>query len=180
MSVSKRWVSKPENRVAVLSRYRSRDCPTIEAIAKELKTTFHNVGYVIQTYMLESEKKALAKVRYSASKTGPKNPMQGKTGETHHNWKGECPDGYGYMTLLQGDERRFVHRIVMAQALGLAELPEIFDVHHIDEDTSNNDLDNLALVTRAAHKAIHFLQAKDSKSLALRRLSIADALKYMT
>lgn len=68
----------------------------------------------------------------------------------------------------------------MAEALSLQELPESLDVHHIDGNTKNNDLDNLALVTKAGHKRIHFMQVKDSLSLQLKKSSIADALKYMT
>lgn len=40
-------------------------------------------------------------------------------------------------------------------ALNLTEIPNGFIVHHIDENTLNNDLDNLALITIIAHNRIH-------------------------
>jgi hypothetical protein len=59
-------------------------------------------------------------------------------------------------------------------------LPETLDVHHIDSDTKNNDLNNLALVTRAGHQAIHALQLQDSLSLALKKSTLAQAWLSMT
>jgi hypothetical protein len=180
MSISKKWVADVANQEAVLSRYRSPDIPTTQAIADELGTTFHNVSHVLKHNMPEAERKALAKVRYSASKTGDKNPMRGKTEDAHHNWKGDCEDGRGYLTRIQDGKRQFVHRIVMAEALGLEVLPDSMDVHHIDNDPRNNSIDNLALLTPAGHKAVHYMQATDSILLRSRKSTIADALKYMT
>ncbi|WP_413777057.1 HNH endonuclease, partial [Streptococcus pneumoniae] len=50
----------------------------------------------------------------------------------------------------------------MMEALGLEKLPENLVVHHIDGDAKNNELDNLALLTREGHVAVHYLQSKDS------------------
>lgn len=180
MSVSKTWTSEPSNQKAVLERYRSMELPTIETIARELGATYHNVQAVLCRCMSKEEWKALSTLRYSASKTGAKNPMKGKTGEAHHNWKGLCDDGYGYLTHLWKGKRQFVHRTVMMGALGLEELPEKFAVHHIDGDPKNNELDNLAIVTHSGHKTIHYREAKDSLSLALKKSSLVEALKYLT
>lgn len=181
MSISKQWVAVESNRANVLRLYRGSELLTTEQIAEELGTTFHNVSHVIRTGMTEHERRTLAKVRYSVSKSGTKNPMQGKTREAHHNWQGECEDGCGYLTILVANgEREFVHRAVMAEALGLAKLPRRFDVHHIDEDKKNNALDNLALVSRRGHKEIHARQSEGSQVFKSRRSTIADALRYMT
>ena len=161
MSVSKRWVSDRYNVEIVLNGYRDiQKLQTMQALAQQLGTTFHNVQHILRMHMPEAERKALKALRYSVSKTGTKNPMKGKVGPAHHNWKELCSDGYGYMTCLHKGKRVFVHRLVMAQALKLEpwDLPQILDIHHIDEDKSNNDLDNLALVTRQGHMNIHFLQ----------------------
>ena len=176
MSVSKQWVTNPDNQNSVLSLYRGHALYTIEKIAEVLGTTFHNVGYVIGHCLPPDERKALARLRYSASKTGTKNPMKGKCGEQHHNWKGECDDGNGYLTCIHNGERQFVHRVVMAQAVGVPKITDELVVHHIDGDKTNNDLDNLALVTKAGHKAVHYMQSKDSKALQLKKTSIADAV----
>ena len=116
------------------------------------------------------------------TKMGDKNPMFGKTGAEHHNWQGDCEDGHGYLTRLHEGKRLFVHRIVMAQALGLSpdELPVKLVVHHIDGNPKNNSIDNLALCTNTGHKAIHERQTQDTESLKLKKLFLRDAVRYMT
>ena len=51
---------------------------------------------------------------------------------------------------LHQSKRQFVHRVVMAKALGLRELPRRFEVEHIDTDPNNNELDNLKDLLAAA------------------------------
>lgn len=180
MSYSKAWVSFETNRAAVLSLYRNKEALTVDQVADLLDTSYHNVSQVLRSCMPDAERKALAKVRYSASKTGGKNPMKGKTAEEHPRWKGECADGRGYLTCLHNERRMFVHDVAMLQALGLENLPEGWVVHHIDNDPTNNAIENLALVTPSGHRTIHYLQATDSLQLRLKKSSIADALKSMT
>ena len=69
---------------------------------------------------------------------------------------------------------------VVAEALGLEEIPERWAVHHIDGDPKNNDLDNLALTSHSGHKAIHYMQVKDSLSLRLKKSTLAEAVRSMT
>jgi hypothetical protein len=177
VSISKRWIADVSNRDKTLALYRSPEFPTLVAIAKALGTSHGTISHVLRHYMPEAERKALAKLRYSASKMGDKNPMKGKCGEAHHNWVGLCEDGKGYLTCMHKGKRQLVHRIVMAQALGLMELPEGFEVHHIDGNTRSNELDNLALVTPIGHKTIHFLQVRDYLSIALKRSTIAEIFR---
>lgn len=179
MAISKRWLTE-ENIAKVLSMYRSKEAPTASQIAQRLQTSIHTVTWALSQRMSSAEYEALKKLRYSRSKMGSKNPMQGKTGARHHNWVGECKDGYGYLTCLVDGKRVFVHRHVMARALGLKELPRKFEVHHIDENPENNQLDNLALVTSAGHKTIHLLQKIEPKSLRLKKLSLWDAFRFTT
>lgn len=180
MTVSKRWVSRPENQQKVIELYRRRECLTMIAVAERLGTTVHNVMGVLKEYLPEAEKKALSAVRYRVSKSGDKNPMRGRTMDLHHNWKGVCEDGKGYLTIIWNDSREFVHRVVMMEALGLTSLPDTLEVHHIDGDPKNNARDNLALVTLHGHRRIHFLQVKDPASVTSRKYTISEALKYMT
>ena len=49
---------------------------------------------------------------------------------------------------------------VFCKVLGIDELPRELMVHHIDEDTLNDDINNLALMTFTAHNRLH---AKDRK-----------------
>lgn len=179
MSVSKRWTGDSQNIRAVMDLYLSRDLPTIEVIAERLGTTCHNVQHVARSNLSDEEYRAHKAVRYSISKSGAMNPMYGKAGDEHHNWKGECEDGRGYLTTVAAGKRRFVHRHVMAEALELAEIPETWAVHHIDGDPTNNRLDNLALCTKAGHAAIHSLQV-ETASQRLKKSTIAVVLRSMT
>lgn len=178
MPASMKWVS--EHKGEVLRLYRDQKNYSTPQIAKMLNTRSANITESLRRHMPEAEYAALKSLKYSASKLGSKNPMFGKHGTAHHNWKGACEDGRGYLTILWGGKRRFLHQVVMMKALGVKALPDGMAVHHIDEDPKNNALDNLALVTRAGHQRIHFLQVKDSQALSARKFKLAEALKYMT
>lgn len=181
MAVSKKWIARKSNLRTACELYRSQELLlTVAGVAARMGTSTQNVTYALQQGMTRVERRALAAVRYSVSKTGEKNPMKGKTGDLHHNWIGLCDDGYGYLTCLHNGKRRFVHRVVMAEALKLPFLPKKFQVHHIDGDPKNNELDNLALVTVVGHQGIHYLQSKDSEAVALKKSTIAEFLRYST
>lgn len=177
---SKQWTQHPVNQKAVLEMYRSKAMLTSQQVADRLGTSISNVLHVLKTQMPVAERKALGALRYSASKSGTKNPHWGKRGEEAPRWKGDCDDGKGYLTRLWRGKRHFVHHIVMLEHLGLKSLPEGMDVHHIDGVPKNNSLDNLALVTKRGHKAIHFLQVKDSLSVSLKRSTLAEVVRSMT
>lgn len=175
MSISKAWLSSWENRMRAAALYRDVSrLLTIAAIAEELGTSHQTIGYSLHQDIPTPERKLLAAVRLSASKTGTKNPMRGKTQEQHHNWVGDCSDAKGYLTRLHHGKRVFVHRIVMAEALGLRTLPSRLVVHHIDGDPLNNRLDNLALTTKVGHKMLHTLQVLEPTALQSRRATIAE------
>lgn len=59
-------------------------------------------------------------------------------------------DGYYYRTVAPRDS---LHRAVWIEAHGVP--PDGSDVHHIDEDTSNNELSNLELMTHGDHMRHH-------------------------
>lgn len=181
MSVSKSWVPVPENQQAVLALYKDvNQILTVEQIAKRLNTGAHNVSAVLRKCLPPAERKALAALRYSQSKKGPNSPHFGKRGPEMGNWKGDCDDGHGYLTRIWSGKRRFVHHIVMMKHLGLSELPEGMAVHHIDSNPKNNALNNLALVTHSGHKAIHYLQVKDSMAVSLKKATMLEVLKSLT
>lgn len=46
------------------------------------------------------------------------------------------------------------HRLVVEEHLGII-LPKEFDVHHINGDKKDNRIENLAIMTHAAHTALH-------------------------
>lgn len=61
----------------------------------------------------------------------------------------------GYVEYTRGQHKgRAVHVVAMEQRIGRRlNLDEV--VHHIDGDRSNNDANNLALMTRSAHTRLH-------------------------
>lgn len=162
MSVSKTWVKTygPE----AVRKYKADDKPTLEDLAEALNTTYQNVRAAVREGLTDEEYRAEKALRYSRSKAGSLNPMQGKNGSLHHGYKGSVPDGRGYLTEPQDGGRVFQHRQVMAEALGLPMLPETLHVHHIDGDKSNNDLDNLALVTPRGHRRLHRTKPESQRS----------------
>lgn len=180
MTVSKKWVAVDANRKAAAEAYRDLESlAPLTQIARSLGTSFHNVQAAVKAEIPEAERKALQSLRRSKAKVGDRNPMKGKTREQHHNWVGECEDGRGYLTVLHNGKRQFVHRVVMAEALGISELPRHLEVHHIDGDPKNNSLDNLALCTRVGHSKIHSREL-DSLSLQLKRSTLMEALRSTT
>lgn len=70
------------------------------------------------------------------------------------------PDGRGYYRNYQ--EGGFLHRYAWEKAHG--PIPEDCVIHHIDGDTSNNDIDNLACLSNAAHMALHIAQGEIPRS----------------
>lgn len=54
-----------------------------------------------------------------------------------------------------------VHKLVMLTFVG--EPPndgKVYEIHHIDEDVTNNAVTNLEYITRKDHKRTHYLQRK--------------------
>jgi hypothetical protein len=153
---SKKWVAQQENIAAVLNEYLSEQRPTVYRVADTVGTTYHNVVRILQEQLSPEKRRAEKALRLSRGKIGSLNHMKGKSGSLHHNYIGGAEDHKGYLTEPDGKGGRvFQHRLVMARALGLEKLPSKLHVHHIDGNTRNNVLDNLALVTAAGHKAIH-------------------------
>lgn len=77
-------------------------------------------------------------------------------GENASRWNGGIyHTSEGYLFLRQDDgSYKAEHRIVMEKELG-RELTSDEIVHHIDENKTNNSIDNLIVLTRAEHAKIH-------------------------
>jgi hypothetical protein len=158
MSVSKKHLNDQLISKAVVELYlHDLNRPTIQQISEKIGITYHTVMAILRRDVPPTRMTLEKQLRYSRSKMGEQNPMRGKTRESHHNWKGVCSDCKGYLTSLVGEVRYFVHRIVVAEALGIEpkRLPESLVVHHIDENPLNNELDNLVLCTNAGHHKLH-------------------------
>jgi HNH endonuclease len=159
VSISKRFVNDPANVKRVIEIYLADDRPTTEETAKRAGTTFQTVIHILRHDLPPGRYYAEKKLRYSRAgivREG-NNPNLHPKGEAHPNWKGDVDDGYGYLTRTENGERDFVHRRVMAEALGIpiTNLPPKLVIHHIDLNPLNNNLDNLALTTNVGHRELH-------------------------
>jgi hypothetical protein len=154
---------------------------TMQKIAEKLETHWHNIWGVIDLHMSKEESRALCSLHHSVSKTVGPNAMRGKFGEAHHNYKGPCIGKNGYITVKPpGKKRLQMHNQVILEIFGIEKLPRGWEVHHIDEDVTNYDPDNLAIMTRKGHGAIHSLYRGDPKWLRLKKLRLAEIMKFMT
>ena len=155
MAVSKKYVASFVNRTAVVQAFIGADKPTTMEVARRLNTTPQNVRACLKMELSSERLKAESSLRYSRSKMDTQNPMKGKFGSLHHNYKGVCENSDGYLTIKLEGRYVLLHRLIVAQALGLTKLPSGMDVHHINGDKRDNDLDNLAIVTKSGHAKIH-------------------------
>lgn len=152
---------------------------SLHDICKQAKIKYYELQEVLNEFYTEEFQNNRKSHLYALSKMGDKNPMKGKVGELHQNYKGIVSDGKGYLMCLKpdwytgrkGSKHVFVHTIVMCEALGLTELPKGFEIHHIDGNKHNNDITNLALITNVGHTKLHSIQTKLCK---VQRLSDND------
>ena len=69
--------------------------------------------------------------------------------------KGVSTKSSGYVEYTRGENKgRSEHVITMERRIGRRILPDEV-VHHVDGNRSNNHINNLALMTRAAHARLH-------------------------
>lgn len=101
------------------------------------------------------------KYTVSKRKLGANNPMFGKTGENHHNYIGRASDHKGYYTVVRPPwyysraRRVFEHHVVYCEHNNLKCIPEGMEVHHLDFDPSNNNIENLILLSKGDHIKLH-------------------------
>ena len=76
------------------------------------------------------------------------------TGDKHHCWKGGFRIHQGYKYIRLPSREIAEHRLLMEQKLG-RKLKTEEHVHHIDEDKTNNILDNLTIMSRSDHTKHH-------------------------
>lgn len=96
--------------------------------------------------------------------------MYGKTGELCPHWKGglkKRKDGYILVHLqahhsLRNGKPGYVlaHRLAMELHLG-RNLTNDEVVHHLNEDPSDNRIENLAIMTQSEHARLHFAKTNE-------------------
>jgi hypothetical protein len=124
------------------------------------------VWNIVANAFSKADRQARKKRSYSNSKKAEKNPMHGKVAEEHPRHVARVADGNGYFMVLKpewytgrrGSKHVFEHSVEFCRAAGLAEVPAGFVIHHVDGDKTNNQLNNLALLSVGAHTRLHSLQ----------------------
>lgn len=119
-------------------------------------------GFIMENFT-EEERDAHHRRLLRNQKLGEKNPMKKTTGTKHPNYIGLVDDGNGYdmiqkpswYTGRKGSDYVFLHTIVMCEFLGLTELPPNCNIHHIDGNKKNNNINNLALMHSSGHTRLH-------------------------
>lgn len=148
MSVSKSILKDRETCAKVVNLYRSLEQNMVQ-IAESLSLPEGSVRGILLAELSPEERKRLRGAFHSKSKMGAANPMFGTKTAAERILR------QGRAAVWNGEGYTFEHRLIVAKSLGLQDLPAHWEVHHIDEDKSNNDLDNLAIVTKRGHRKLH-------------------------
>ena len=91
----------------------------------------------------------------------------------------ETREKNGYTQVFFEGEWQWLHRVVAKEKMG-SDIFEGFEVHHIDGDKQNNHPDNLRVLSKEEHQALHEGQ-KESKSITDQdiRSYISDRIKHL-
>lgn len=135
---------------------------TLSDVAVKCGVSDKKVRKIWESYPVEFRKERKRQT-YRNSKLGKKNPMLGRKGEKHAQYKEHKEDGRGYRIVLKpvwytgrkGSSHVFEHSVVMCENLGITEIPSGWCVHHINGVKTDNRIGNLALMKLSAHAALH-------------------------
>lgn len=136
---------------------------TITEVSKECNYSIGYISTIWKRNFTKEERYLRKQKHYKESKLGNKNPIFGKTGESHPNYLGEVSDCKGYVLILKPEwytgrvksKHIFYHHYIFCKETGLTEIPKGFHIHHIDHNPLNNNISNLVLCNQTAHKKLH-------------------------
>lgn len=126
-----------------------KDGKTINEIAKEnhIHASSVRLGFYRNHFVLRSKKEANV---LSSSK---------RSGKNHWKYCGtERVDYQGRIFIKINNKWILKHRYIFEQKYG--KIPKGYIIHHIDEDNTNNSIENLRMVTWDEHNKIHHLGVK--------------------
>lgn len=135
---------------------------TLSDICDELSIGQKALFNIFKKYPEDFKRERKAR-SYSRSKSGDNNHWTGVTGSDHPKFKGDISDGKGYTLVLRpdwftgrtGSNHVFKHHVVLCANLNLNEIPEGYVVHHCNCVPTDNDFNNLVLMTRSEHGRLH-------------------------
>ena len=137
------------------------DMLSMRDIAKKLNISTSPVRYWMKKHGLkfrnlsESGKiRCRLKPQSNPGRKGmPKNPNYGKD---NHSWKGGYIRKDGYRLISVMGEQRLEHRYIWEKDNG--QIPEGFQVHHINGDKLDNRIENMQVMSNSDHQKLHFKQ----------------------
>lgn len=163
--------------IADLYRYGMSSCeiaPLAKVTARAVILALKRENVVIRTpterltisHSRQSYKEAASKARTGIPcPESVKRTLRARIGEKNHNWRGGVTkDAQGYLCYTASPSNgknagRHVHRVVAEQSLGRPLEPKEV-VHHKDHDKTNNDPDNLQVMTHSEHARYHAIKSK--------------------
>lgn len=148
MSVNSKILKDPAACARIVEYFMSDKYPNVQQTAAATGVTHHTATAVLKRDLPPDVFEARKRANYSRSKRGRKNPMYGLRFD-RINMRG------GYKARWAGDRYLLEHRRIMMEALGLTSWPEHWQVHHINNDPTDNRLDNLCLATARGHAVLH-------------------------
>ena len=140
---------------------------SIEELAKQHKIRTQTASKYIQLKLGEKQFQRVSALKRSYHKT------TGKSRIVITRKNGAILDGHGYILiptplwLKRQQKYTYEHQVVMLKKLGLEMLPKDFVIHHINEDKTDNNLNNLVLLTNSAHMYLHTHSQNISNKLTL-------------
>lgn len=152
-----------EEKAVVRQLYETTEL-TLQQIADKIGRASITIHHYIHAMYSKTFIRTRKKKCYRNSKLGDKNPQTGKFGELHANYKGVVMDGNGYLIIIKPawytarkhSKHIFLHHKVLCEYFGLTAIPAGYQVHHCDENKTNNDIGNLVMLTCSAHTKLHW------------------------
>ena len=157
MSTSKQFLKNIDLCQKVVAAYQASDKPTMKELSLRFNTTEANIAGAIRMLLLKNIRRLEHGLRVSRAQCSETNAMRGKTGQKHPGYKGIISDGRDSQMIKVNGHYVADYRKVIADAIGIDVdlLPLSLEVHHIDGNRMNNNLDNLCLCSSKAHGMLH-------------------------